>query len=74
MSFFRTRLVSKYVPLPDWIILAEEGLDFFLLPLLLYMCSVGIVWILAVGLSIFMLLYEATAHKFITKYNFIFMK
>lgn len=59
--------LTQFVPASDWNILADEGSDFLLLPLLLYLSSVGIVWILTLLLSAGMILFEATANKFVMK-------
>ncbi|XP_018322176.1 GPI inositol-deacylase [Agrilus planipennis] len=54
---------TEYLPNPDWHIMAEDGSELFLLPLLLYICSVGIVWLLASVLAVSVLLCESTVHK-----------
>ncbi|EFA08175.1 GPI inositol-deacylase-like Protein [Tribolium castaneum] len=57
-----------YLAAPDWLIMSEEGTDFFLLPLLLYICSVGIVWLLGIFLSVSLVVCETTVHKFTLKF------
>ncbi|KAJ8935241.1 hypothetical protein NQ314_012916 [Rhamnusium bicolor] len=52
-------------PKPDVLFLIEDRTDFFLLPLLLYLCSVGIVWLLAVIFSISLITLESTVHRLV---------
>lgn len=53
---------------PDWYVITEEGNDFLLLPLILYMSSVGIVWLAALVISVSLIFYEATFHKLVCKF------
>lgn len=55
--------LNKTFPNPDWNVIINEGLDFLLLPLVLYICSVGIVWILALALSSAIILAESTIQR-----------
>uniref|UniRef100_A0A6P7GD64 GPI inositol-deacylase n=1 Tax=Diabrotica virgifera virgifera TaxID=50390 RepID=A0A6P7GD64_DIAVI len=48
---------------PDHIYLVGDGVDFFLIPLFLYTCSVGFFWILIVLFSISLIAMESTVHK-----------
>lgn len=64
---FSVKPFVTFLPAPDWLVMSEEGTDFFLLPLLLYICSVGIVWILGIFLSVSMVVCETTVHKFTLK-------
>lgn len=59
--------IASYMPLNDWKILEDEGSEFLWLPPILYLCSVGIVWILGANLTISLILCESTVHKFIMK-------
>ncbi|CAG9863163.1 unnamed protein product [Phyllotreta striolata] len=52
-----------YLPAPDNLYLMDEGTDFFLLPLLLYLCSVGLTWILTVAFIVSLVALESTMHK-----------
>ncbi|XP_072396042.1 GPI inositol-deacylase [Diabrotica undecimpunctata] len=63
-----TRLLSlPFLPdillKPDHIHLVGDGVDFFLVPLFLYTCSVGFFWILIVLFSISLIAMESTVHK-----------
>lgn len=58
---------NKPFLVPDWKLLESEGTDFFWLPLLVYMCSVGIVWIIALIISVSLLVCESTLHKMMLK-------
>lgn len=60
---FSVKPLSIFFPTPDWLTMSQEGTDFFLLPLLLYVCSVGLVWILAVILGVSLVCFETTVHK-----------
>lgn len=59
--------IAPYLPNNDWKVLENDGTDFFWLPLLMYMCSVGIVWILATNLAFSLILCESTIHKMVLK-------
>ncbi|KAK4874324.1 hypothetical protein RN001_013684 [Aquatica leii] len=59
---------SKYLPLPDWHIIIEEGNEFLLLSLILYVTSVGIVWLVALGIAISLIFCESTFHKLTAKF------
>jgi hypothetical protein len=65
--FLSIKPFVNYFPAPDWLIMSQEGTDFFLLPLLLYICSVGIVWLLGIMLSVSLVVCETTVHKFALK-------
>lgn len=54
---------ANSLPKPDILYIIDDGLDFIILPFFLYVCSVGIVWFLAIvyGISLFTL--ESTANK-----------
>ncbi|CAG9812524.1 unnamed protein product [Phaedon cochleariae] len=54
---------ASILPRPDINYLMNEGTDFFLLPLLLFLCSVGITWILVIVFSISLIAMESTVHK-----------
>ncbi|CAG9839692.1 unnamed protein product [Diabrotica balteata] len=63
-----TRLLSiPFLPdillKPDHIHLVGDGVDFFLVPLFLYTCSVGFFWILIVFFSVSLIAMESTVHK-----------
>ncbi|XP_017776113.1 PREDICTED: GPI inositol-deacylase [Nicrophorus vespilloides] len=58
---------ANLIPIPDWQILADEGLDFFILPFFLYTISVGLVWLLAVALSVSLVCYESSIHRGVLK-------
>ncbi|KAJ8975495.1 hypothetical protein NQ317_016371 [Molorchus minor] len=58
----------KFLPKPDVIYLVEEGSDFFLLPLLSYMCGAGIVWFLAIIFCVSLVTLESTVHKMALKF------
>ncbi|KAG5877044.1 hypothetical protein JTB14_006524 [Gonioctena quinquepunctata] len=62
-----TTKISSFLPKPDVTYLIDEGSDFFLLPLLLYLCSVGIIWMFAVVFCISLVAFETTVHKFTLK-------
>jgi uncharacterized membrane protein YfbV (UPF0208 family) len=66
--FLSIKPFVNYFPAPDWLIMSQEGTDFFLLPLLLYICSVGIVWLLGIMLSVSLVVCETTVHKFALKF------
>ncbi|XP_044252309.1 GPI inositol-deacylase [Tribolium madens] len=66
--FLSTKPFVSYLPAPDWLIMSEEGTDFFLLPLLLYICSVGIVWLLGIFLAVSLVVCETTVHKLTLKF------
>nr|CAH7713044.1 unnamed protein product [Callosobruchus chinensis] len=56
-------LLPSFAPKPDILYLINEGTDFFLLPLVLYLCSVGIVFLMGIGLAISLVALESTVHK-----------
>ncbi|KAF5293758.1 hypothetical protein FQA39_LY03243 [Lamprigera yunnana] len=59
---------SRHVPVPDWYIITEEGNDFLLLPLLLYMTSVGVIWLTALAIAISIIFCESSLHKLMAKF------
>ncbi|RZB38772.1 GPI inositol-deacylase [Asbolus verrucosus] len=68
ISRFLSAKQFGFLPAPDWSVMSQEGTDFFLLPLLLYVCSVGIVWLLGVVLCGSLVVFETTVHKFALKF------
>ncbi|CAH1996626.1 unnamed protein product [Acanthoscelides obtectus] len=56
-------LLPSYAPQPDMFYLINEGTDFFWLPLVLYLCSVGIVFLMGIGLAVSLVALESTVHK-----------
>lgn len=62
-KLFSLSMFSKYLPEPDWKLLVDDGSDFILLPLLLYVCSVGMAWLLAIMFSISLITLESTVNK-----------
>ncbi|VEN44299.1 unnamed protein product [Callosobruchus maculatus] len=55
--------LPSFAPKPDILYLIDEGTDFFLLPLVLYLCSVGIVFLMGIGLAVSLVALESTVHK-----------
>lgn len=62
-SFFR-----DFIPTSDWQILNDEDNDFVLLPILMFVVSVGLTWMLALGLSIGIVFFESTCNKVTLKF------
>ncbi|KAJ8946172.1 hypothetical protein NQ318_004425 [Aromia moschata] len=62
-KIFSEEKLQNFLPKPDNVYLVEEGTDFFLLPFLLFVGSVGIVWLLAVILTISLITLESTVHR-----------
>lgn len=56
--------MTKLFSTSDWSIIKNEGLDFLILPLLLHLCSVGIIWIIALALSVAIIISESTIQRF----------
>nr|CAI5842301.1 unnamed protein product [Callosobruchus analis] len=56
-------LLPSFAPKPDILYLIDEGTDFFLLPVVLYLCSVGIVFLMGIGLAVSLVALESTVHK-----------
>lgn len=66
-----SRLLAFDAPIigpSDSHILVDENIDILLLPLVMYSVSVGIVWLLALGLSISLICFESTFHKLGVKF------
>ncbi|CAH0564162.1 unnamed protein product [Brassicogethes aeneus] len=70
-KFLSNPFIVNVLPVPDWDILKDDGMEFLFLPLLLYMTSVGIVWILVVVFSVSVVVTESSmntaALKFLAK-------
>nr|CAI5870063.1 unnamed protein product [Callosobruchus analis] len=60
---FSNILLPSFAPKPDIIYLIDDGTDFFLLPVVLYLCSVGIVFLMGIGLAVSLVALESTVHK-----------
>lgn len=59
-----------WLPVPDWTVLGEENLDFFMLPLIVHTVAFGFTYILGIGLWIAIIFSGQTAHKMTLKYVF----
>lgn len=66
-GFNSAKPLKNLLPLPDGGILAEENMDFLLLPLLLYVCSVGLVWIISLFIAVSVVVCESTVQKIALK-------
>lgn len=58
---------SGIFPTPDYALIENEGMDFFLLPLILYLIAVGIFWVLSLVVAVSLILCESTVQKFAVK-------
>lgn len=56
------------LPVPDWVILAEESIDFFFLPILIYVISVGLVWVLSIILAASVVISESAVQRIAVKW------
>lgn len=64
---FSSSLLLKVLPSTDTQILDEEGVG-FVITLLLYILSIGIVWILTIILAISIFWFDSTVHKIFLRY------
>lgn len=64
-------LSSRYMPdfilKPDYQTLENDGLDFMLMPMVLYACGIGLFWILVAIFCISLIAMESTVHKLCLK-------
>ncbi|XP_057660044.1 GPI inositol-deacylase isoform X1 [Diorhabda carinulata] len=64
-------LSSRYLPdfilKPDYQTLENDGLDFILMPLVLFVCGIGLFWILVAVFSVSLIAMESTVHKIFLK-------
>lgn len=61
-------LFDRWPSWKDWSILREEGVDFFLLPYIMYLIGVGSIWIIALLIGIWITICESTIHKIFLKF------
>ncbi|XP_044759364.1 GPI inositol-deacylase [Coccinella septempunctata] len=61
-------VLSKILPFNKGYDLKEEGTDFFLLPYVMYLISIGIIWLFASIITVWITFCESTIHKFILKF------
>ncbi|KAK9887902.1 hypothetical protein WA026_000205 [Henosepilachna vigintioctopunctata] len=59
---------SKFLPVSNWHVMKEDGIDFFLLPYIMYLISIGVLWVFASLVTVWITLCESTIHKMFLKF------
>lgn len=67
ISCYRIVRLPNIIPVPDNQIIVDENLDFLILPLLLYVTSVGLTYLLSIILWAGIIMNESTVHKIVGK-------